>query len=205
MRQRSDPGSGFRHVSARAGAVLRRRLRISEPGPGRPGHLHGPRGTQVRPDGGALDGDVHEEPRTVVLAEQPVPHHFPEVTPCLRCQCLQPCARRPEVHRGRALDQHERRACREPVLTRVIGQRDMRSGMIRSSFLPKPSEVVNPITPASRCSMPHGAKAVTTAPPAGRVVSSRRSDVTLDHVVETIRPADRFAHHAPFAAAGSCG
>jgi hypothetical protein len=53
------------------------------------------------------------------------------------------------------------------MLTRVIGQRDMRVTEIRSSFLPKPSAVVNPITPASRCPMPHGATAVTTAPPAG--------------------------------------
>src|SRR4051812_11925626 len=38
---------------------------------------------------------------------------------------------------------------------------------MRSSFLPKPSEVVKPAVPASRSRRPIGATAVTTAPPAG--------------------------------------
>ena len=36
-----------------------------------------------------------------------------------------------------------------------------------SSFLPNPSDVVNPTAPSSRRSSPHGATPVTTAPPAG--------------------------------------
>jgi hypothetical protein len=38
---------------------------------------------------------------------------------------------------------------------------------MRSSFLPNPSEVVKPTAPLLRSAMPHGATAVTTAPPAG--------------------------------------
>jgi hypothetical protein len=41
------------------------------------------------------------------------------------------------------------------------------SRMIRSSFLPKPSDVVKPTVPRERSASPHGATAVTTAPPAG--------------------------------------
>src|SRR2546425_6051251 len=43
---------------------------------------------------------------------------------------------------------------------------------IRSSFLPKPSDVVKPTVPRSRSRSPIGATAVTTAPPAGVTYAS---------------------------------
>ena len=43
---------------------------------------------------------------------------------------------------------------------------------IRSSFLPKPSDVVKPTVPRSRSRKPIGATAVTTAPPAGVTYAS---------------------------------
>jgi hypothetical protein len=198
VRQRGDPAGGLRHVNTRAGAVRRLRLRISRAGPGRPGHLHGPGGTQVRPGGDAPDGDVHNDPLGVVLAQQPVPHrpphHLPEIALHLRGQRLQPRTRRPEVHRGDALSQHEHRACREPVLTRVKRQRDMRIGDDPLQLLAEaqrggePEQAEVPLPDAARGDGRHHRA------PGGREVGGGRGEVTPDHVVEIIRPADQTIH-----------
>lgn len=66
--------------------------------------------------------------------------------------------------------------------------------MIRSSFLPKLRDVVNPTMPRSRCPMPLGATGTTTAPQ--RELSRGSRYVPADHVADFIRPADTLAHHA---------
>ena len=73
------------------------------------------------------------------------------------------------------------------MLARVVGERHPRVARIRSSFLPKPSDVVNVTVPASRSRRPTGATAVTTAPPAG--VTKASAAVRSPVMISSIRRA----------------
>ena len=170
MRQHGDPPGGPGHVDTRAGAVLRRRLRPWRTRPARSGHLQvagAARSGQLRTRSTAMSTKPARSSTRAGADPRPGRARSPDVTLHLRDKRLQPFTRRRDVRRRHALSQHVPRAGRKPMVTCVIRKRDVR---VTNDPLQLPAETQGrrePDLPRSRCPMPHGATAMTTAPPAG--------------------------------------